>query len=221
MIQSKVFLYAHNAKGFDNYLVMEQENLKFTKIINHNGIGSLTVSNLKNASITLRCTMSHQMGSLSKLCESYNIPQQYCKSSMNHDQVTQENYKSLRSEWEPYLRLDVISLGLVWASYLKSIGEVLQDKEKKFVDIRGCISSASLAFQEFMRGCKESGIVFRQFNNAFVKSFVRKAIHGGRVAAYRREFKSSCLDYVKGVLIKWFGTDDLFSACEQILPSQG
>ena len=49
VIQKKasVYLYAHNAKGFDNFLVLQESELKFKNIINHGGITSLTISGIK------------------------------------------------------------------------------------------------------------------------------------------------------------------------------
>jgi len=65
---------------------------------------------------------------------------------MDHNDVTSENWLSKKNEWSPYLKLDVISLGLVWASYLKSMCEISKNEDGKFIDIRRCISSASFAF---------------------------------------------------------------------------
>lgn len=171
---AKVFLYGHNAKGFDNYLVLEQKELKFHRIIHHNGIGSLTITGLKNSSITMRCTMSHVEGSLKQLCIAYNLPPQYSKSEMDHNSINAENYMDKRPEWEPYLKLDVVSLGLVWIGYLNAMKAIMSNADGKFISIKGCISSASLAFQEFMRTCDERDLKpLQQFESPYAKWFVR------------------------------------------------
>lgn len=40
---------------------------------------------------------------------------------MDHEFMNKNNYLELKSTWEPYLRLDIISLAYVWLSYLKSL----------------------------------------------------------------------------------------------------
>lgn len=48
---------------------------------------------------------------------------------MEHDNINETNWNNPENVaiWEPYLKLDVVSLGLVWASYLKSMSSVLKN----------------------------------------------------------------------------------------------
>jgi len=67
--------------------------------------------------ITLRCSFNHIKCSLGKLCESYQIPSNLWKTSLEHDRINADNYMKLSHEWKPYLKLDVISLACCITKY--------------------------------------------------------------------------------------------------------
>lgn len=50
---------------------------------------------------------------------------------MEHNDIDETNWNTDENVkiWEPYLKLDVASLGLVWASYLKSMSNVLKNQD--------------------------------------------------------------------------------------------
>ena len=49
------------------------------------------------------------MGSLNNLCKSFKVPEQYCKSSIDHN-YTQHTWKENEHIWGPYLKKDISSL---------------------------------------------------------------------------------------------------------------
>ena len=116
MVKTRVYLYAHNAKGFDNYLMLQTPDVQFSNIVNKNGISKLDIE-CENVIIECKCTMSHLPGSLKKLCGEYGVPAEYSKSEMDHGAVTAETWESLKPVWLPYLKLDVMSLAIVWYKY--------------------------------------------------------------------------------------------------------
>jgi hypothetical protein len=55
---------------------------------------------------------------------------------MNHDAVNALNWKSLKSEWSPYLDLDVVSLSLIWIKFIKKMRLVSESIDiKKYCSI--------------------------------------------------------------------------------------
>ena len=85
-------------------------------MVEKGGIMSMTIGGeqFQNCNFIIRDTRKFLNSSLAKLCKSFKIPKEYCKSSMNHDAINAITWKSLKDEWSPYLDLDVISLSLIW-----------------------------------------------------------------------------------------------------------
>lgn len=85
--KSDIYLYAHNGKGFDSYIIMHDAQLRnvarFKNIIkNGTGILSLTIE-MSNSNIHLMCTAAHLSDSLKKLCKNFNVPEDISKDNFN------------------------------------------------------------------------------------------------------------------------------------------
>lgn len=115
---------------------------------------SLTIET-ENLKIVCRDSMSHLMGKLEKNYKDFHLPPEFCKKSCDHDSITKFNYMEKINEWKEYLDYDVIALSLVWIKYTQTMFEVLKDKSEEIdykpesIDVRKCVSSASLAFAAF------------------------------------------------------------------------
>ena len=72
------------------------------------GIMSLRVST-ENCNINFVDTAKIVIGSLAKLCKSFEVPAQYCKSSIEHN-YTEQTWKENEHIWGPYLKLDISAL---------------------------------------------------------------------------------------------------------------
>lgn len=92
-------------------------------MVEKGGIMSMTLTSQEfdNCNFIIRDTRKFLVPSLDKLCKSFAIPEEYCKSNMNHDQVNESNWLSLKSVWSPYLTLDVISLSLIWIKFIEKM----------------------------------------------------------------------------------------------------
>ena len=79
----------------------------------------LTSELFESCNFILRDTRKFIMGSLDQLCKSFQVPKEFCKSSMHHEYITQENWNTEenRAIWKPYLDLDIISLSIVWIKF--------------------------------------------------------------------------------------------------------
>lgn len=73
--KQQVWLWAHNGKKFDNYVLLHAlKNYKFKSIVKSaSGIIKLEVRG-KNTRVFFMCTLAHLGVSLAKLCEEYEVP---------------------------------------------------------------------------------------------------------------------------------------------------
>lgn len=106
-------MYAHNGRGFDNYIVLKTPGLKFKNIIRTNSnILKLDVLT-PTCKIHFMCTLSHLTGSLDGLCKNFDIPTNLSKLSekgFTWDEITESSWASYLHLVVPYLELDVMSL---------------------------------------------------------------------------------------------------------------
>ena len=124
-------LIAHNGSGFDTWIILNNlpEGCKIMNMIkNGKGIISLKIFNVmvdvksysksKLQYLTFTCSMNHMKSSLRKLGETYKLQSELMKQEMNHTEIYEDTWKSKKSEWEPYLRMDILSF--FWISCLET-----------------------------------------------------------------------------------------------------
>jgi len=80
--------------------------------------------------------MRFNNASLSKLCKSFKVPENFCKSHIEHN-YTAESWKTSESKkkWMPYLENDILSLSHIWYKFtqkMHEISKVYDEKTKKF-----------------------------------------------------------------------------------------
>jgi hypothetical protein len=220
-----VTIIAHNGKGFDNWMMLREGGVvPYNMLKTGQGIVDMRMKNpytseesqaifkkkfmekkgMKNKpkggkflqTITNRCSFNHVKSSLSALCKSFKIPSNLRKSEMDHDNITRENFMERRGEWEPYLKLDVISLACCIAKHNKQQMSLIGQ------DMQSCISSpqasrkgwfASLDFELYVH------------TDEYVRWFVRDSIKGGRVFATIKKFVSPLWKRIEEILRRHSG----------------
>ena len=132
----KYQLIAHNASGFDNYIVLNSlPKTYFPKII-HTSRGILKLSfrvgtfydnNNKEIPLYMKfvCSKVHISGSLRKIQKVYGIQPQLLKTEMEHSDITLSNYIEKEHFWKPYLINDVLGLGMLVARHANKIQKKL------------------------------------------------------------------------------------------------
>lgn len=110
-VKKQIYLYAHNGKGFDSFVIMndpylkEIEGIKFSKITkNTSGLLNLSIE-MSNVVVNLRCTLAHHAGSLKTLCENFKVSESIKKDGFNILQMNETNYQNeqLKQECIYYL----------------------------------------------------------------------------------------------------------------------
>ena len=102
---------------------------------------------------------------------------------MNHDEITELNWKSKESEWKPYLINDVLSLGIIFQQYIASIRVMIPE-----LDVLSYISGAQMSFAICNNGQELTSAI-----DPKLRQMIQKSIKGGRVVARIQKYESSKL----------------------------
>ena len=82
-------------------------------------------------------------GSLDKIGREYGLQPQLLKSETIHSEITKHNSNELRHVWEPYLKSDVLCLGIVYARH------ALEMQNMTEIGIKEALTEASLGWKCF------------------------------------------------------------------------
>ena len=94
--------------------------------------------------LTFTCSMNHMKSSLRKLGGTYKLQSELMKQEMNHTEIYEDTWKSKKSEWEPYLRMDILSLAFICARYSMNMSSITG------FGMKDCLSLPSLGWKHFM-----------------------------------------------------------------------
>jgi len=228
----KIYLYAHNGARFDNYLTLIDKNLKLDRLIKTaRGLSRLyykyEVSEKQSIEIIFCDSGNFADGSLKNLCTSYKLPQHVSKSHIEHHDITLCNFEDKKPIWEPYLKLDVLSLGIILAQIIKSNLDVTS------VHINNCVSGSTLTWKGFIKlqydkwRCEnnkwksgddddendiedvepESDVHY--FKSPVVNDFLRKSIYGGRVACCCNNFSIQGFEEIKNTVFQMLKVNNM------------
>jgi hypothetical protein len=115
--KAKIFCYAHNASGFDAY-IMKCYNYKYpVKRILHTPRGILSISFDLGYGIEMiiRDTKVFFAASLAELCKVFKVPEQYCKTDFPITKIHARNYchPPIVAAVKEYMENDVYSLACI------------------------------------------------------------------------------------------------------------
>ncbi|ESO90371.1 hypothetical protein LOTGIDRAFT_164298 [Lottia gigantea] len=138
-------------------------------------------------------------------------------TDINIAKYTEDNWESLRHEWEPYAKRDTLCLGACMIKYNKVMKEVV------FQNISNNLTAPSLSLRgwcylyhydkemveeewyETTRMVpkhteKENVEKVYSHTHPFIRHFIRQSIKGGRVSANRKSFETNKMDEICNVL---------------------
>ena len=222
--QEEVIVIGHNAAKFDNYIVLNQEDFEPTRLLktgqglidlqyrnkytsekNKNKFKAALMArkNLKYCKndvlqkIAFRDSYCHIKASLERIGLDYKLPRNIRKLSLDHENMTKDNYREKQHEWEPYLKNDVGSLAAIVWLYSKNMVELVGQH------MSNNISVAGLAYKGWLNYTRQNNIMIFSHTNKFVRWFIRNSIYGGRVGAFRNKFISPILPNINFILQKY------------------
>ena len=156
------------------------------------------------------CSKIHISGSLKKIQKEYNFQPQLIKGELDHNSITLLNYKEHEKLWKPNLIDDVLRLASVVAKHGNKIQKITGVSFKKLS------TESSLAWSTLGKYMKQSGKTFYTPKNNYVRDFIQKTVHGGRVVALNRKFVLTPFNQIVNILEKYFGKEHEISKLFQI-----
>ena len=82
--------------------------------------------------------------SLKNLGETYKLQSSLIKQEMNHNEIYEDTWESKRSEWEPYLKTDILSLAFIYARYSMNMSSITG------FGMKDCLSLPSIGWKHFI-----------------------------------------------------------------------
>ncbi|ESO98595.1 hypothetical protein LOTGIDRAFT_174129 [Lottia gigantea] len=244
--QKRITLIAHNGSGFDNWIVIKNvKKITQCPLKIPRGILSLPLTNsftdedlqkkwkrqkqimgnsnyLQN--VNFICSFQHETSSLAAWGNSSNLPMNLRKiTDINIAKYTEDNWESLRHEWEPYAKRDTLCLGACLIKYNQAMKEVV------FQNISNNLTAPSLSLkgwyylyhydkemveEEWYESTrmvpkhteKENVEKVYSHTHPFIRYFIRQSIKGRRVSANRKSFKTNTMDEICNVLSEYTET---------------
>ena len=136
------------------------------------------------------CSRSYISASLDKIGKEYGLQPQLLKRETNHLEISKNKYNTLKRIWEPYLKLEVFFLGVVYARH---------DLEMQRMTTIGV--KETFAEPSFGWNCFRLWNDFREvyaFENKYARAYLRRSIKSGGVTAFNRFSESK--QFVKRIL---------------------
>ena len=145
------------------------------------------------------CSKCQIAGSLKDIQKQYIIQPQLLKREIAHDSITLSNYGKLESLWKVYLIDDVLGLDYVIRKHENAIQKLTG------VAYKNSFTESSLAWSCLGRYLKDLNKNFHTLQNKYVRVFLGKTVHVGRLICLYRKFVSSSFDKVFEILGIYYG----------------
>jgi hypothetical protein len=193
------FLYAHNGVGFDSYVCLQFTQYQIKSLLKTSrGILSMTVVVPLNSEISisliLRDTKVHIAAPLSKICESFKVPEAWCKLDFPIYKINAFNCydEKIMNAVLPYQENDVKCLGFI----VKHLNEMIMCSEwdpaqcsvrppiTQFMTCMSMVKKSTLS--HFLKS--ESRIYCHAIDIPRLRHWLCEATMGGRVTAYARTY---------------------------------
>ena len=145
------------------------------------------------------CSKCHISGSLKDNQKEYNIQQHFLKGEIVHDLITLSKNKELENLWKPYLIDDVLGLAYVVSKHGNSI------QKTTGVSNKNSLREASLGWACLGIYLKDDNKTSYTPKNKYVRAFIRKTVHSGRMICLNRKFVSSSSGDIVEILEKYYG----------------
>ena len=124
---------------------------------------------------------------------------------MEHSDITLSIYIEKEHFSKPYLINDVLGLGMLVAKHANKIQKITG------VSFKTSLTQSSLSWSTLGKYMEASGKSFYTPKNKYVRDFIRKTVHGGRVVALNRKFVSSSFNQIVDILEKYLGKEQEIS----------
>lgn len=178
--EKKTTVMFHNGGRFDLYFVYErllQRNIRVKKFIHSDGAyKQISFGNVEFFDLCM-----HLTAPLAKLCVDFGLSKEESKQSFDHKKINSWNdVEEFKNEWEPYLRMDIISMRKIYLLYAQWIWDEFQLNVNKFITL-------SQMTDANWRTTLTYDIKLLPF---YLDCFIRRSIFGGRCYPQKQYFES-------------------------------
>jgi hypothetical protein len=180
-LKQKFTLVFYNGGRFDLYFVYKrliERGIDCKKIIYSDGCyKTFTFNKISTFDLCL-----HMPGSLKNNCKAFGVADDKSKGDFDHKKIQSwDDVEKFRNEWQPYLRLDIISMRELYLKYSKSVYDEFKVNVNKFITL------SSLAYNIWRQTIGENDIINLPYD---IDLFVRRSIFGGRCYPQKQYFES-------------------------------
>ena len=123
------------------------------------------------------------------------------KAEINHDLINIGIYNDYENLWRPHIIDNVPRLANTFAKYGNSIQKVTG------VSYRNSLTEVAVGWSCLGKNLNEDNRIFYTPKNKYVRDFIKKTVHGGRVLACKKTIVSKIFKDVVNVLEKFHGKD--------------
>ena len=161
--------------------------------------------------VQFRCGLLHINDSLKNIGKSYKLQESLLKQELEHDEIFEDNWEEKENEWLPYLKNDLLSTAFSYARYSKGMEELTE------FGMKNSLTLPSLANKYFNSLREENDEPIYNYNDEYMRHFVRQSIKGGRCSAVNQYYKSNISKEVFNIISKEINIDDVNdNVCEII-----
>ena len=161
-VEYEMKMIAHNGSGFDNWIILDNlpEWCRITSMIKtgkgiinmniYNGMCNVKtnkegklISKGQPHYLIYNCSANHMNSSLRKLGETYKLQAEVLKQESDHTEIYEDTWQDQRLIWEPYLRMDILTLAIIYARYSMNMQTITG------FGMKDCLSLPSLGWKYF------------------------------------------------------------------------
>ena len=209
IVEYELKMIAHNGSGFDSWIILDNlpEWCRITSMIKtgkgiinmkiYNGMCDIK-PNIKGKPqyLIFNCSANHMKSSLRKLGETYKLQTEVLKQEIDHTEIYEDTWESQRDIWEPYLRMDILTLAIIYARYSLSM------KEISGFGMKDCLSLPSLGWKYFNLTRDQPDLIepIYTYTDKYMRHFVRQSIKGGKVGAFNQIYESEVSDIIFDII---------------------
>ena len=214
-IEYEMKMIAHNGSGFDSWIILDNlpEWCRITSMIKtgkgiinmkiYNGMCNVKtnkerkiVSKGQPQYLVFNCSANHMKSSLRKLGETYKLQKEVLKQEIDHTEIYEDTWEAQRDIWEPYLRMDILTLAIIYARYSLNMESITG------FGMKDCLSLPSLGWKYFNSKRDQPDLIepIYTYTDKYMRHFVRQAIKGGKVGAFNQIYESKISDNIFDII---------------------
>ena len=209
IVEYELKMIAHNGSGLDSWIILDNlpEWARITSMIKTGkGIINMKIYNgmcdVKSNSkgkpqyLIFNCSANHMKSSLRKLGETYKLQAEVLKQEIDHTEIYEDTWQDQQPICEPYLRMDILTLAIIYARYSMNMQSITGS------GMKDCLSLPSLGWKYFNSKRDQPDLIepIYTYTDKYIRYFVGQSIKGGKVGAFNQIYESEISDKIFDII---------------------